>query len=136
MSVETVFSYPKFKVGTPVLYLDISGKLVRGVIVALPRRQPREEQRLGQGDLPSARALEEQVLSTRRRVLGERHPDTTVSAWNLVTTLHRIGESESAARILRECLARLVSVDAASLSAAQREIRGRVAVILRRDSQA
>lgn len=82
-----------------------------------------------QGDLSGARALQEQVLSSCRRVLGERHPDTTVSAWNLVTTLHRIGESESAARILRECLAWLVSVDAASLSADQREIRGRVAVI-------
>jgi Tetratricopeptide repeat len=57
-------------------------------------------------------ALQEQMLAIRRRVLGERHPDTTLSAWNLVTTLRQIGESESAARILVECLEWLTSCEA------------------------
>ena len=30
-----------------------------------------------QGDLAGARALQEQVLEARRRVLGEEHPDTS-----------------------------------------------------------
>ena len=49
-----------------------------------------------QGDLAGARGLHQQVLDLSRRVLGEEHPDTTISAFNLLVTLVKVGEPESA----------------------------------------
>jgi hypothetical protein len=63
------------------------------------------------------------VLASRRRVLGERHSDTTVSAWNLVTTLLTAGESEAAVDIGRASLAWLLAEVPARLSADQRAVK-------------
>ena len=52
------------------------------------------------GEHEQARALAEDTL-TRRRVLGEDHPDTLRSAGNLAIWLAELGEHEQA-RQLRE----------------------------------
>jgi len=44
----------------------------------------------------AASYLEEQALALRWRVLGEEHPDTSISAWNLFATLHQAEETEAA----------------------------------------
>jgi hypothetical protein len=49
-----------------------------------------------QGDLDNAADLEEQVLVTRRRVLGEEHPDTLISMSNLAYILHAKGDCSNA----------------------------------------
>ncbi|OHV28165.1 MULTISPECIES: tetratricopeptide repeat protein [Pseudofrankia] len=53
-----------------------------------------------QGDHPAARALDEDVLSWRQRVLGEDHPHTIGAVANLAVTLSRLGDA-AAARVLR-----------------------------------
>ena len=53
------------------------------------------------GDFRSARALEEQVLEARRRLLGPEHPDTLTAMVNLASTLWAQGEL-GAARALKE----------------------------------
>jgi hypothetical protein len=45
------------------------------------------------GDYQQARALDEDTLTRRRRVLGEDHPDTRQSADNLARVLRRLGEA-------------------------------------------
>ena len=49
-----------------------------------------------QGDLVSARALEEEVLGIRRRTLGEDHPDTLAAWVMLAGTIKAAGELENA----------------------------------------
>jgi tetratricopeptide (TPR) repeat protein len=53
------------------------------------------------GDLPGARALQEQVLDARRRLLGPEHPDTLISMNNLAHTLSAQGDLPGA-RALQE----------------------------------
>ncbi|WP_328396438.1 tetratricopeptide repeat protein [Streptomyces sp. NBC_00390] len=48
-----------------------------------------------------ANTLTEDTLTRRRRVLGEDHPQTLTSAYNLAVDLGELGEVE-AARILAE----------------------------------
>ncbi len=57
-----------------------------------------------QGDLASARALQEQVLETRREVLGEMHPETLRSINGLAVTIRDQGEGASAQKLQRQCL--------------------------------
>ena len=45
------------------------------------------------GDLGGTRKIHQQVLETRRRILGVGHPDTSLSACNLVITLLNTRES-------------------------------------------
>jgi hypothetical protein len=57
--------------------------------------------RFAQGDWAGARGLDEQVLESRRRVLGEEHPDTLRAMGNLGNTL-RQGRDLAGARSLGE----------------------------------
>ena len=57
-----------------------------------------------QGDLPGARALEEQVLALRRRVLGDVHPATLTSMNNLAATLCAQGDLPGARKIEEQVL--------------------------------
>ena len=45
----------------------------------------------GLGDYQQARTLDEDTLARRRRVLGEDHPDTLISATNLAPDLSAVG---------------------------------------------
>ena len=64
-----------------------------------------------QGDLAGARALQEQVLTVRRRVLGEEHPSTLISMNNLAGTLwhcsERIEAIELISRAVEACVTKL-----------------------------
>ena len=53
------------------------------------------------GEREQARALDEDTLTRRRRILGEDHPDTLDSADNLAIRLAALGEHQQA-RQLRE----------------------------------
>ena len=46
------------------------------------------------GEYLQVRALDEDTLARRRRVLGDDHPDTVISAHNLAADLRALGESE------------------------------------------
>lgn len=59
-----------------------------------------------QGDLESARQLQEEVLERRRRVLGEDHTDTLTAAGNLAASLLDLGELASARELQEKVLER------------------------------
>jgi hypothetical protein len=63
------------------------------------------------------------VLAICRRVLGEEHPHTTSAAWNLISILGELNETEAAVRLVRHDLAWLLRRDAAALSASQQKVR-------------
>jgi hypothetical protein len=46
------------------------------------------------GEYLQARALDEDTLARRRRVLGDDHPDTLTSANNVAADLRVLGEAE------------------------------------------
>ena len=73
--------------------------------------------------MESARKIHEQVLETRRRVLGAEHPDTSTSAWNFLNTLIEMGDGDEAKKILENHLVWLLGRDPESLGAYQRQIR-------------
>jgi len=52
------------------------------------------------------RELDEDTLARRRRVLGEDHPDTLLSANNLAADLHNLGEYQAARELDEDTLAR------------------------------
>jgi hypothetical protein len=79
-----------------------------------------------QGDSAGARVLAEGVLAARRRMLGEEHPDTTVSAWNLVSTFLDAQQPEAAKDVIDTCLAWLLATDDETLSADQRTVKSYV----------
>ena len=79
-----------------------------------------------------ARALLERVLEARRRVLGGKHPDTTVAAWNLLHTLVEAQETDAAIAVIRASLAWLLTGTGESLTANQRTVRSYVEQLLRR----
>jgi tetratricopeptide (TPR) repeat protein len=76
-----------------------------------------------QGDLAGARTLFEQVLEISRRVLGEDHPNTSISAWNLLTTLREMDDVDEAMKILKNHLLWLIGRDPASIGTYQMQIR-------------
>lgn len=78
------------------------------------------------GDLVGARLYAQQVLDTSRRVLGERHPDTTIAAWNLFCMLDAVQDYQAAQRLLDSDLVWLLSEDPEQLGAAQQQIAGMV----------
>jgi hypothetical protein len=87
-----------------------------------------------QGDLAGARGLNEQVLDLRRRLLGEEHPDTSMSVFNLFATLLQADEPKSARSLFAQHLAWLLERDPATLGADQRRIRERLVAHYRLDS--
>jgi eukaryotic-like serine/threonine-protein kinase len=56
------------------------------------------------GRLESARPLQESALATRRRVLGEEHPDTLRSVVEMSTILVQIGQFQEAESLLRSAI--------------------------------
>jgi hypothetical protein len=76
-----------------------------------------------QGDLPGAREIWEQVMSVRRRVLGEEHPDTVLTAWNLFCTLCILKDEKGAMPVFTAYLVPLLQRDPATLSAGLRKIQ-------------
>jgi hypothetical protein len=83
-----------------------------------------------QGDLTGARTLQEKVLEVFTRVLGEEHPDTSTSAWNLFSTLSQQNEQQAALALLQTRLLWLLERDPATLSAAHQQIRNLLTQIL------
>ena len=63
-----------------------------------------------QGELAKTLLLEEQVLEARRRLLGPKHPDTTLAEWNLLNTRRDLGD-EAGARELETSLGWLLDGD-------------------------
>jgi hypothetical protein len=57
------------------------------------------------GDLPGARAMQEQVLATRQRVLGAEHPATLISTGNLAEDLRNMGNLPRARAMQEQVLA-------------------------------
>jgi Flp pilus assembly protein TadD len=57
-----------------------------------------------QGDLASARALQEEVLTVSRRILGAEHSDTLTIMSNLATTLEAQGNLPNARALQEEVL--------------------------------
>ena len=51
------------------------------------------------GQHQQALTLEEQTLTTYRRVLGENHPDTLTSMDNLAATLRDLGDFQGARKL-------------------------------------
>jgi hypothetical protein len=83
-----------------------------------------------QGAYDQARNAFQRELSTMRRVLGERHPDTTIATWNLFQILGAIGEHELAVQLRVNDLLWLLAEDPEQLGAAQRQIAGMVRQML------
>ena len=48
------------------------------------------------GEYQAARELDEDTLARKRRVLGDDHPGTLISAGNLAFDLRRLGEYQAA----------------------------------------
>jgi tetratricopeptide (TPR) repeat protein len=64
----------------------------------------RELETRRRGELENARKIQEEVLETRRRVLGDEHPGTLLSMDNLAGTLRAQGELVGAREIQAEVL--------------------------------
>jgi hypothetical protein len=71
------------------------------------------------------------VLEIRRRILGEKHPDTSNSEWNLLMSLLKLGE-QSAAKAVSKNLAWLLERTPESLGAVHRQIRSNLEQLLKR----
>jgi hypothetical protein len=80
-----------------------------------------------------ARNLHETVLAARRRILGNRHPFTLLSIWNLYSCLNL--RDPIAGDLLRE-LSWLVERDPAELSAQLGKIRKQVQELLQSEPTA
>jgi tetratricopeptide (TPR) repeat protein len=59
-----------------------------------------------QGELDELEVIQEEVLETRRNMLGEWHADTITAIGDLATTLHDQGKWDEAARMKKEVLDR------------------------------
>jgi len=64
-----------------------------------------------------------QVLEISRRILGDEHPSTSVSAWNLFSTLREMDDQTNAMAVLKNDLLWLMDRDPATLGADQQQIR-------------
>ena len=76
-----------------------------------------------QGDLTGAREKQEKVLEIQRHILGDEHPETSVSAWNLFSTLLAMDDATNAMAVLKNDLFWLMDRDPATLCADQQQIR-------------
>jgi hypothetical protein len=76
-----------------------------------------------------ARGLQEQVLEASRRVLGPEHLDTSISAWDLFSSLLVLEDVEAAGALFVSDLRWLLERDPATLSANQRQIREYLAAL-------
>jgi hypothetical protein len=78
------------------------------------------------GDLNGAQGVLWQAVEARAHVLGREHPPTSLSAWNLFTTLNQLGNQGTAQAVLDEYLIWLRDRDPEALGADQRKIRERI----------
>jgi hypothetical protein len=76
-----------------------------------------------QGDLAGAIEFQKSALAICRRVLGEEHPDTLISAWNLFTTALGLQDAATAKEVFQPFLLPLLQADPAGLPASSRTIR-------------
>jgi hypothetical protein len=83
------------------------------------------------GDRAGAQDLHKSVLAARRLILGEHHPDTSVSAWNLLRTLLERGEKSQVKTVVDE-LAWLLGCEPGAVGIDQRNIREWLPEIVRR----
>jgi len=74
------------------------------------------------GDLAGARQLQERVLEVRRLLLGEEHPDTFLSEWNLLMTVLQSRDFQNVIPLV-EKLSWLLKRDPETLGATHRQIR-------------
>ncbi|MBZ5585704.1 MAG: tetratricopeptide repeat protein [Acidobacteriia bacterium] len=81
------------------------------------------------GDPAGACEYFQKALAIRSVKLRYRHPDTTVSAWELFQVLHLLSDG-SAAQVLMEHLVWLTDANPADLHIKQREIREKVRLAL------
>lgn len=84
------------------------------------------------GSYAGARRLQEGVLEARWRRLGEEHPDTSITAWNLLGTLLQSEDPSAAAEVLTGDLIWLLKRDPKTLGAAQSQIREMLKTMLGR----
>jgi len=63
-----------------------------------------------QGRWKEAEELEVQVMETRKRVLGEEHPDTLTSMANLAFTWKGYGRDAEAIELMEKCVLLRASV--------------------------
>ncbi len=63
------------------------------------------------------------MLEIRRRILGDEHPITSVSAWNLFSTLLEMDDPANAMAVLENDLFWLMDRDPATLGTYQQKIR-------------
>jgi hypothetical protein len=76
------------------------------------------------GAYNSAESLWSRECELRRTLLGAEHPDTSISAWNLLNTLGEMGDvNEAMKKILKNDLVWLLDRDPESLGAYQGHIR-------------
>ncbi|MDI1492405.1 MAG: hypothetical protein OHK93_003619 [Ramalina farinacea] len=57
-----------------------------------------------QGRWKEAEELEVRVMETRKRVLGEEHPDTLTSMANLAFTIKSQGRNDHAIELMKRCV--------------------------------
>jgi tetratricopeptide (TPR) repeat protein len=79
--------------------------------------------RSNEGDMPGARKLQMKQLEIFTRVMGLEHPHTSTSAWNLVTTHHRMNDLEAERDVIDRNLLWLLSRDPKTLPPEQIKIR-------------
>ena len=87
-----------------------------------------------QGDLPGARDFQGQVLDASRRLLGSEHPDTTLSSWNLFSTLLDLQEMDAAVDVFNKDLTWLLQAEPNRLVAVQTKIRQNLMEMLNQKS--
>jgi hypothetical protein len=75
------------------------------------------------------------VLEITCRILGDEHPDTSVSAWNLFYTLIEMNDSKAKA-VFENDLFWLLDRDPATLGAYQQQIREMIIQLIRDKTEA
>jgi hypothetical protein len=71
----------------------------------------------------------------RNRLLGDEHPDTSLSAWNLVYTLLQMGNPAEAIDILKRDLLWLLQRESSDLEANQQKIREMIIQMIEQKDQ-
>jgi hypothetical protein len=96
-------------------------ELTTALVVALAQSQAMER-------------IQEKVLAVRRRILGEEHPETTVSDWNLFLVLMGSEEKDSADKVFKNHLAWVLQAEPARLAGDQGWIRQMLTDMLKQKS--
>jgi hypothetical protein len=87
------------------------------------------------GAYKSAETLLRRESDIRNRLLGDEHPDTSLSAWNLVYTLLQMGNPAEAIDILKRDLLWLLQRESSDLEANQQKIREMIIQMIEQKDQ-